>query len=329
MEHLNELDKELLNILQTDFPLDSEPFKELAEQLNTSEEEILERTKAMKDSGLIRQLSAIFDTKSLGYKSSLVAMKIPEAEIDAKAAIINEHPGVSHNYKRDHEYNLWFTIAVPPGETIEEHVNTLAEKVSAEDTLILPTIKMFKIGVKFDVTGKEEATAKEKKTHGHKHRKNIEPLTDAEIAVVRELQKDLPITGRPFLPAAETLNITEEELLNIAKDFQDKGIMRRFAAVLRHRKAGFTANAMGVWQAPEEKIDELGQQMASFKAVSHCYQRPSYPNWPYNLFTMVHAKTLEEAQEILKTMSEETGLTNYTYLVSTVEYKKERVQYFV
>lgn len=329
MEHLNELDKELLNILQTDFPLDSEPFKELAEQLNTSEEEILERTKAMKDSGLIRQLSAIFDTKSLGYKSSLVAMKIPEAEIDAKAAIINEHPGVSHNYKRDHEYNLWFTIAVPPGETIEEHVNTLAEKVSAEDTLILPTIKMFKIGVKFDVTGKEEATAKEKKTHGHKHRKNIEPLTDAEIAVVRELQKDLPITGRPFLPAAETLNITEEELLNIAKDFQDKGIMRRFAAVLRHRKAGFTANAMGVWQAPEDKIDELGQQMASFKAVSHCYQRPSYPNWPYNLFTMVHAKTLEEAQEILKTMSEETGLTNYTYLVSTVEYKKERVQYFV
>lgn len=329
MEHLNELDKELLNILQTDFPLDSEPFKELAEQLNTSEEEILERTKAMKDSGLIRQLSAIFDTKSLGYKSSLVAMKIPEAEIDAKAAIINEHPGVSHNYKRDHEYNLWFTIAVPPGETIEEHVNTLAEKVSAEDTLILPTIKMFKIGVKFDVTGKEEATAKEKKTHGHKHRKNIEPLTDAEIAVVRELQKDLPITGRPFLPAAETLNITEEELLNIAKDFQDKGIMRRFAAVLRHRKAGFTANAMGVWQAPEEKIEELGQQMASFKAVSHCYQRPSYPNWPYNLFTMVHAKTLEEAQEILKTMSEETGLTNYTYLVSTIEYKKERVQYFV
>lgn len=329
MEHLNELDKELLNILQTDFPLDSEPFKELAEQLNTSEEEILERTKAMKDSGLIRQLSAIFDTKSLGYKSSLVAMKIPEAEIDAKAAIINEHPGVSHNYKRDHEYNLWFTIAVPPGETIEEHVNTLAEKVSAEDTLILPTIKMFKIGVKFDVTGKEEATAKEKKTHGHKHRKNIEPLTDAEIAVVRELQKDLPITGRPFLPAAEALNITEEELLNIAKDFQDKGIMRRFAAVLRHRKAGFTANAMGVWQAPEDKIDELGQQMASFKAVSHCYQRPSYPNWPYNLFTMVHAKTLEEAQEILKTMSEETGLTNYTYLVSTVEYKKERVQYFV
>jgi len=182
---------------------------------------------------------------------------------------------------------------------------------------------MFKISVKMDTTGKAAKKERVKK------RTSIDIELDAkDIAIIKGLQKDIDIVSEPFANLVEQLNLTYEEIFARAKRLKDAGVMRRFATILNHRKAGFNANAMSVWEAPEERAVEIGEQLASFSAVSHCYLRPSYPNWKYNLFAMVHAKTQEESEELIKEMAKETGLTNYTKLYSTKEFKKQRIVYF-
>jgi DNA-binding Lrp family transcriptional regulator len=326
---MDDLDKELLNILQMNLPLTPTPYAAMGEQLGLPEAEVIARVGALKQARVLRQVSAIFDTRKIGYRSSLVAMRVAPERLAQAARVINEHPGVSHNYERNHAFNLWFTVAVPPPSTVEEHVNALHEKAGAEATRILQTLKLFKIGVKLDMTGKSDITARDPSSVRRQADWNVgQALSALDIQLVRELQKDLLLEPRPFLPAATRLGITEEALLDEARRMMDQGIMRRFAAVLYHRRAGFKANAMGVWRAPEDRVEEYGFQMAAFAAVSHCYQRPIYPDWPYNIFTMVHGHTPEECERVLRAIAEETGLTDYVSLYSTREYKKTRVEYF-
>jgi len=319
------MENELLFQMQNAFPMTQRPFEVIAKELNTTEEEILSMVQKLKEEKIIRQTSAIFDTKRLGYKSSLVAFKVDEDKVDQAAEIINAHPGVSHNYLRNHDYNIWFTMAVEPDSKLglEKTIEILKERTGAEDAIILPTLKMFKISVKMDTTGKRAKKEKVKKL-AHKE---IE-LTPQHIAVIKELQKDITVVKEPFEDAAEKLGLSYESFFEIAKELKESGVMRRFATILNHRKAGFGANAMSVWAVPEEKGEEIGREMAEFSAVSHCYLRPSYPNWPYNLFAMVHAKTQEECDSLIEEMAKESGLTEYGKLYSTVEFKKQRLVYF-
>ncbi len=319
------MENELLFQMQNAFPMIQRPFEIIAKELDSTEEEILSMVQKLKEEKIIRQTSAIFDTKRLGYKSSLVAFKVDESKIDEAAEIINAHPGVSHNYLRNHDYNIWFTMAVEPTSKfgLERTIEILKERTGAEDAIILPTLKMFKISVKMDTTGKRAKKEKVKKL-AHKE---IE-LTPQHISVIKELQKDIEVTQEPFKAAREKLGLSYEEFFEIARELKESGVMRRFATILNHRKAGFGANAMSVWAVPEEKGEEIGREMAEFSAVSHCYLRPSYPNWPYNLFAMVHAKTQEECDTLIEEMAKESGLTEYGKLYSTVEFKKQRLVYF-
>lgn len=329
VEQMDPINQELLNRIQKDFPLQERPFLVMAEDLKLSEQEVIERLQALKGT-VIRQISAIFDTRSLGYQSSLVAAKIAPEHLDQAAAIINQHPGVTHNYKRNHDFNLWFTIAVPPNSKLglEKTVELLGEMADVESIRILPTLKLYKIGVQLDLTGKETKSKTESPVYSEKKRQTSQALSEKEIALVRVLQKDLPIIARPFDAFAEEAGVNLDELFTAMKEFKEKGQMRRFAAVLHHRKAGFTANGMGVWQVPEDKTEEIGTNFAAYQAVSHCYLRPTYEDWPYNIFTMVHGRNVEEVEEILSLMSKETGITKRAVLYSTKEYKKTRVKYF-
>jgi len=319
------MENELLYEMQNAFPMTQKPFALVAEKLNTTEQEVLTVVQKLKDEKIIRQTSAIFDTKRLGYTSSLVAFKVAEDKVDSAAEIINAHPGVSHNYLRNHDYNIWFTMAVAPDSKVglEKTIEILKELTGAEDGITLPTLKMFKISVKMDTTGKRAKKEKVKKL-AHKE---IE-LTPLHIAVIKALQKDIDVVEEPFKDAIETLNLSYDRFFEIANELKASGVMRRFATILNHRKAGFGANAMSVWAVPEEKGEEIGKEMAEFSAVSHCYLRPSYPNWPYNLFAMVHAKTQEECDTLIEEMAKESGLTEYGKLYSTVEFKKQRLVYF-
>jgi siroheme decarboxylase len=329
---LTDRDRELLNAVQWDFPLEPAPYAALGARLGLSEAETRARIAAVKDAGVLRQLSAIFDTRALGYDSSLVAAKIDPDRIDEAAAVISSHPGVSHNYKRNHAFNLWYTIAVPPGESLDEHLDVLHRTSGALVTRKLPTLHLYKIGVKLDMTGQTAADAKASVAEHERpeRRPHMDPpvLSDLEVAAIRVVQEDLPLVERPFAAQAEQLGCSEQDVLDLLASFKDRKLMRRFAAVMNHRTAGFKANAMGVWAVPEDRLDELGPQMAGFALVSHCYRRPTYPDWPYSVFTMVHGKHGRDCEATIAAIRDETGVDDYALLWSVKEYKKTRVRYF-
>ena len=327
---MDTLDKDILNFIQREVPLEREPFAAIGREVGLSGHEVIRRIEALKRSRVIRQISAIFDTRVLGYESSLVAATIPADKLNAGAKAINSHPGVSHNYERDNVFNLWYTVAVPPDSRLglKGTVDVLHHISGAENTRILPTLKLFKIGVTLDM--KAGATAKkEAPQYGEKDRVAADKsISEEDKSAIRALQEDIPLTPRPFDLWGEQVGLSYEELLERAYDLKRRKIMRRFSAVLYHRKAGFRANAMGVWKVPDERVEEIGNMFAQYQAVSHCYQRPVYEDWPYALFSMVHGRSVEECEKILDAMSAESGLTDYDSLYSTREYKKTRVRYF-
>ncbi|MGQ0805006.1 MAG: siroheme decarboxylase subunit alpha [Actinomycetota bacterium] len=332
LEDLQDADRELLNAVQWDFPLDPRPYAVLADRLGGSEPEVRDRVARVKELGVLRQLSAIFDTRALGYSSALVAAKIDPGRVDDAAAVISRHPGVSHNYKRNHAYNLWYTVAVPPGESLEDHVDALHRQSGALVTRKLPTLKLFKIGVKLDMTGKTAADAKvEVLEHERPERRADMPapdLSDLEVAAIRVTQEDLPLVERPFAAEGELIGCDEARVLDLLASFKERKLMRRFAAVMNHRSAGYKANAMGVWAVPEDRLDELGPAMAGFAHVSHCYRRPTYDDWPYSVFTMVHGHNARDCEDTIAAIRAETGVDDYALLWSVKEYKKVRVRYF-
>src|SRR5215212_5950080 len=260
---MDDLDKQLLNRIQSDFPLVARPFAELGLSLGLSEDKVVERMRALKAGKIVRQVSAIFDTRSLGYKSSLVAMRVDPARISEAARVINEHPGVTHNYERNHQYNLWFTIAVPPTSDLEAVVQRIHELARAEVTRIMYTLRLFKIGVNLDMTGQRPADATSTPEYVEEDRVRARgyELSELDKGVVRELQEDLPVERRPFRAMAERIGTDEAGLFASALDLQRRGFLRRFAAILYHRKAGFKANGMGVWAAPPDDVVQIGQKM--------------------------------------------------------------------
>lgn len=316
---------ELLSIIQKRFPLVAKPFAVIAEELGADEETIIRLITEEKNNKIIRQISPIFDTKRLGYSSSLVSFKVKREDIGTAVEIINSHPGVSHNYEREHTFNIWFTLAVDPDSKLglKKTVEILAEEANAVEYIMLPTLKLFKISVKLNTTGKD--AKKEKVVKPNK--KSIE-LTPLYYRVIALAQNDIPIVSEPFKATVDELGLSYDEFFTILNELKDAGVMRRFAGILNHRKAGFNANAMVVWDVDESKGEEIGKKAAEFSAVSHCYLRPKYPNWPYNLFTMVHGKTTEETNGIIREMADEIEHFSRRPLYSTREFKKVRIKYF-
>ena len=334
-------DKKILNLLQSDFPLVAEPWAAIADKVGISEQEVIDRIIELKRKNVVRQIGAIFDTRRLGYSSTLVAMRFPEDKLDAAAQLLNLHPGISHNYARNGQFNLWFTLAVPPGMTVADEVERLGKITGAEATRLLPTIRFFKIGVNFDMEKKKsdaktyfvpdspDKSSKKQNTDPGEGWNKAQELSDLDVAYIKEMQDDLEMVSRPFDAMAERLGMTVDELFAYGEKMVERRLMRRYSAVLYHRRAGFSANAMVVWKVPEERAQEVGEIMATSPAVTHCYQRPTYDDWDYSHFTMVHATTKEECEEIARDIEQKTGLSERLLLYSTREYKKTRVRYFV
>ena len=326
-KHLDEVDKKLLNEIQWSFPLAQRPFLEISKRHVISEDEVISRISRLKQMGLIRQINAIFDTRRLGYKSALIAFSVKADKLDDVAAQVNRHPGVSHNYERNHEFNMWFTLAIPPNDSMKAVLEKMASLEGVVKYRLLPTLKLYKIGVKLDMVNndieKPEPTDSVKELNPAKIM-----LTEQDKEFVRELQKDLELIPEPFEKSARRLEISSEELFARAKQYERNGVMRRFAAILRHRDAGFSANGMIVWNVPREKVDAVGYKIASFPQVSHCYQRPVYEDWPYSLFSMIHARSIEAAEAMALQISNTVQIKDFRILFSSREFKKERVRYF-
>jgi DNA-binding Lrp family transcriptional regulator len=316
MQDIDQRDRELVGALQGEIPLISTPFAVVGQIIDMSEKEVIKRTERLKREGVVRQVSAQFDAHALGYRSCLVAAKVNPDRIDQSANVINAHPGVTQNYRRNNDFNLWFTIAVPASSQLglEKTVQILGDEAECDVVRPLPTLKIFK---------SEEIHPEE--TAGDA---KYVPLTPLEIECVRLLQRDLPMQPRPFDVLAKNTGVAADELLATARTLQKRGQIRRFGAIVQSRKPGFSASAMGVWVVPQATVDEIAARMSQNRAVSHCYLRPVYEDWPYNLYTIVHGRSVDECESIINDLASDTGISEKQALYPTKEYKKARITLF-
>jgi DNA-binding Lrp family transcriptional regulator len=326
---LDELDKRLLNLMQGSFPIAQRPYRHVAAEAGVTEQQAIDRVRRLIAERIIRQVTPIFDTRALGYSSMLVAAKVDPENPWRAANIINAHPGVSHNYLRNHEFNIWFTIATEPDSPLglDGTLEVLAAEAGAESVRQLPTLTLFKIRMDLEMEGSTEDLARAVQALPPAETAP-QPYDDFDRAVIRATQGDLPVAQEPFAPAAERLEISQEQLLTHLEQMQERHLLRRVAAILFHRRAGFSANGMGVWKVPDARVMELGPRMAAFRGISHCYQRPTYRDWPYSIFTMAHGRSKEECDAILDSIAAETGISERSTLYSSTEFKKIRLLYF-
>ncbi|HMH46164.1 MAG TPA: AsnC family transcriptional regulator, partial [Solirubrobacteraceae bacterium] len=243
---LDALDRKLLNLMQGSFPIAPRPYQHVASLAGVSEAELMDRVQRLLDKRIIRQVTPIFDTRALGYSSMLVAAKVDPEHPHRAAQVINEHPGVSHNYLRNHEFNLWFTIATEPDSALglQGTLEVLAREAGAESVRQLPTLKLFKIRMDLEMEGDTEALASAVQA-SEPIELDPQPYDELDIAVIRALQGDMPVVSEPYAAAASELGMAEDSFLEHLSKMQQRGLLRRVAAILYHRRAGFSANGMG------------------------------------------------------------------------------------
>jgi DNA-binding Lrp family transcriptional regulator len=328
---LDETDKRVMNLLQSTFPLDPEPFAPVAAEAGIELDDLIGRTQRLLDNRIIREITPIFDTRALGYDSMLVAAKVDSDNPQRAARMVNAHPGVSHNYLRTHDFNLWFTIATPPDSKLglKGSIDALMEETGAVSMRELPTLTLFKINMNLEMEGGTEALAAQVEAAPPRELE-AQPYDETDIAIIKALQGPMKAVERPYDEAATEVGMTTDELLDHLRGMVDRKILRRVAAILYHRRAGFSANGMGVWKVPEDQILEVGGVMAATRGISHCYQRPTYDDWPYSVFTMAHGRSKEECDAVLDSIAEtcEMGPDDRSTLYSSTEYKKIRLHYF-
>lgn len=331
---MDSTDRALLNAIQNNFPIAVHPYQILGLAVGTTEEDAFKRIQRLRQEGLIRRLGGVFDSRRLGYYSTLCTGKVPEEKIPTLAKLLEGIPGVTHNYIRNHEYNVWFTLIARSKAVAESTLQMIRDFVGVSGIYSLPATRFFKINVNFDFNLPEEdktASIKDHDSRPVQKPKVSAPyeLSSDEIALIRVLQGNLPDSMTPFNVLAENLHWPVDKVISIGIRLLEANVVRRFGAVLRHQKAGFTANAMGVWQVDPDQAAEVGEIMARFREVSHCYERPTLPDWPYSLFTMIHGRTVEDCGDVMKRISLATGVNTYSMLFSTAELKKSSMQYFL
>lgn len=338
MPELSELDRRVLGAIQSGFPVSQSPYCDLGEALGVPEMDVLNAVLCLRETGVIRRVGAVFDSHRLGYRSTLCGAAVPPGNLDAAAEVVNAYPNVTHNYVREDRYNMWFTLIAPSRERIEEMLAEIGRRTGVTDILDLPAVRLFKIRVDFDVAADSEQDGDDE--DAPEIARVVRPAEVASVALsedekelVRFLQDDLPTGEHPFEEIAAALqmrgaDVTEAWVLGQTRAWLDAGVIRRFGAAIRHHAAGFGANAMGVWACPDARVEEVGTAMAGFREVSHCYERPSRPTWPWNLYTMIHGRSTEECEQVASGIQQATGLEPPRLLYSVRELKKTSMRYF-
>ncbi|HEY5656391.1 MAG TPA: hypothetical protein VIY27_01245 [Myxococcota bacterium] len=313
----------LLRAIQAGVPFVERPFAQLGQAVGLSEDAVLEELRARSASGVLREISAVLEGSALGYDSALVAGAIPEDRLEAVVGVVNAHPTITHNYLREHAYNLWFTLAVPHAMGIKPSLELLAREAGVADFQALWRSHVFKIGVNFDPTTLQNRSAPAAAAR-------VEPvaLDEAAVRQLRALQTPLPLEAQPFETLAERAGVAVGELLAFGRRHLG-GAVRRYVGTLRHRKLGVRENGIIVWRVPEAEIEAVGAVLAQAPEVSHCYARNAVEGFPYRVYSMVHGPDRESCQAVAARLSAETGVDDYAVLFSEREFKKVRLRYFL
>lgn len=260
---MEKIKKQILNIIQRNFPVEADPYKIVAEQIGVTQDEVIANVTQLKQAGIIRRIGANFNPAALGYTSTLVGTKVPAEKVDDFVATVNSLPGVSHNYGRAHEFNIWFTLTMADLNLIDQTIARLKQDYNLAAIFSLPAKKLFKIRVDFDLEQDNgEAPVKNDYLGQEQEQKQEQGqlnLSDRQIALVRQLQEDLPITAEPFELIGKKIDMAQAEILQQIKQWKTAGVIRRFGASIRHQRAGFSTNGMVVFSLPEDRIDSAGK----------------------------------------------------------------------
>lgn len=312
---LTEREFRLLNDWQRGLPLVERPYARLGEALACSEAEVLAHLSDLKARGHISRIGAVFRPHVLGF-STLAAVACPEERVDAVAKLIDAYPEVNHNYEREHRYNLWFVVTAPSRERVAEVLDTI-HRCTGLKPLNLPMLADFHIDLGFQLKRRASAAAAAPATRPHQP--GVGALADvealraglesADYCLAAALEQGLDLIPRPYASLAAHCGLSETECLGRIERLQSLSVIRRFGVVVRHRELGYTANAMVVWEAPDAQVAEIGRLLAAQAAVTLCYQRPRrLPDWPYNLFSMVHGQDRETVLAELDDIRQRLGL---------------------
>jgi DNA-binding Lrp family transcriptional regulator len=323
---LDNIDEKLLGLLQRQFPLTPTPYADLGLKLDIEASEVIQRIQRLKSQGIIRQISPVLDARKLGYQSTLVAMEVPAEHLEKAQQTISGHPGISHGYRRNHDFNIWITLSIRQEAVIEAELEKLASSIGVKTIFSLPALKIYKLRAIF---GRNEDDQSEETTALPGILPEKLALSPLDRDIINGLQQDLPLEAQPFSTIASGLGIGVNEFLEQCQSLLQRGIIRRFGAAVNHSRAGYKANAMACWVAPPDKLDFAGQKLSSLHEVSHCYERKANPFWKHNLFAMIHGRTRKDCLRLVNNVSSETGLTEHMVLFSTQELKKIRVKYQV
>jgi DNA-binding Lrp family transcriptional regulator len=322
---MNELDKKIVTAIQGGLPAEERPFDALAAQLGIQPDEMLARVRRLAGDGMIRRLGPVFDSRSLGYVSTLVAARIPPERLAEVAARVTRLPGVTHNYERRHAYNLWFTLTCPSAHELDRTLAGLRKETGIPNFHNLPALAVYKIRVQFDLAGESEAP----EAAGARAPGAPRPLDEKQKELVRLLQDGLAVEREPFAAMAARIGWPPSRVVQQVREWLDSGVIRRFGAVVRHKELGFVANGMAAFRISPEAIDDAGRRLARRAEVSHCYRRPPLPSFPYSLFAMVHGQSEDEVRQTAAVMAREIGVEDYAVLFSVTEFKKASMRYFV
>jgi len=314
---LTKFQKRLCNALQDGLGICSRPFDDLAKFLNSDEKVVLQEIEQLKKTGIIRRISALINYRALGTTSTLVAAHIPEENLQEVVEAVNALENVSHNYLRKHYYNLWFTLQAESPAEIEVTLSEFSERFGI-DFRSLPVEHVFKLDVRFDTESREQLFGD---VGDVPKRGNVE-LDESEKLILSKLQDEIEVTERPF-HFLRGEGLETEEVLRIIQRLINKGVIRRIAAVVDHRKLGFVANVLFCSEVQKQRVVEVGERLARFGIVSHCYERKTVKDWPYNLFAMMHARSMGEIQHVVNKFIEAEKIDSFELLPTAAELKKE------
>lgn len=345
---MDEKDRLLLTYLQNGLPLTLRPFEVWSSKLGVDSAELLVRIQRLKKEGRPREnfhgasfggIKAIWNSRAFHYQSAWVAMEIRKAhegkepqvhceELRSRTEVIWEHPGVIYGCQREHEFNVWFFLAVPSGHDLELHVRCLEKLAGAHQTLFLPLRKVFK-GEDFlsSLDGKTFPFVNERFDQRQKIGLGID-LAPEEMDMIRQLQEPFPLTDEPYREIAARAKTTEARVLERLKALTGKGYLKRIGSFSKPAEAALAAKALVVWRIPEEKLERCGPAMAEFHEVFYADRRPAYPEFPFSLYTMILAKTAAEVEVVTRHIQDRIGKWPHRVLETVQEFKKERLKYF-
>lgn len=350
---MTELEQRILDIIQDGFPIEDRPYAVIGKLVDEDEQTVFEAVEKLRTSGVIRRIGGVYDTKRLGLVSRLCAGRVPESdrdfdgatdrpqtELEKFAAVVMDVPAITHNYVRSHEYNVWFTVIAENEPALQSIVDKLMKVTALHDVHSMPAKKMFKINT---VMGKAAGSKQESDEKVGRHGMGGEssgkaaPLSEMDKARIRLLSGDLPHSLTPFTDLFQGVILSGaknlETILGEARADLTSKRMRRFGAVLRHQQAGFPCNAMvcfDIGTSGEFSMDTsaAGAVLAANPHVSHCYERPAFEGFPYNVYGMFHAQSDEELSQFVTEATATLGNPKYVVLHSVRELKKTSYKYF-